>query len=77
MSNKEFSQEFLKNIILSKRKELGYSQQELSDLTGINRAMISKLEQGEYLPSIPQLLSLSNVLDFEINSLFVSTDAES
>ncbi|HFU3967078.1 TPA: nucleotide sugar dehydrogenase [Streptococcus suis] len=72
MSNKEFSQEFLKTIIFSKRKELGYSQQELSDLTGINRAMISKLEQGEYLPSIPQLLSLSNVLDFEINSLFVS-----
>ncbi|MGQ7392123.1 nucleotide sugar dehydrogenase [Streptococcus suis] len=72
MSNKEFSQEFLKNIIFSKRKELGYSQRELSDLTGINRAMISKLEQGEYLPSIPQLLALSNVLEFEINSLFVS-----
>ncbi|HEP1810543.1 TPA: nucleotide sugar dehydrogenase [Streptococcus suis] len=72
MSNKEFSQEFLKTIIFSKRKELGYSQQELSDLTGINRTMISKLEQGEYLPSIPQLLTLSNVLDFEINSLFVS-----
>ncbi|QTA57504.1 nucleotide sugar dehydrogenase [Streptococcus suis] len=72
MSNKEFSQEFLKTIIFSKRKELGYSQQELSDLTGINRAMISKLEQGEYLPSIPQLLALSNVLEFEINSLFVS-----
>ncbi|MEK0401275.1 nucleotide sugar dehydrogenase [Streptococcus suis] len=72
MSNKEFSQEFLKTIIFSKRKELGYSQQELSDFTGINRAMISKLEQGEYLPSIPQLLALSNVLDFEINSLFVS-----
>ncbi|HFU1090654.1 TPA: nucleotide sugar dehydrogenase [Streptococcus suis] len=72
MSNKEFSQEFLKTIIFSKRKELGYSQQELSDLTGINRAMISKLEQGDYLPSIPQLLTLSNVLDFEINSLFVS-----
>lgn len=72
MSNKEFSQEFLKTIIFSKRKELGYSQQELSDLTGINRTMISKLEQGEYLPSIPQLLALSNVLDFEINSLFVS-----
>ncbi|CYU57242.1 nucleotide sugar dehydrogenase [Streptococcus suis] len=72
MSNKEFSQEFLKTIIFSKRKELGYSQQELSDLTGINRTMISKLEQGEYLPSIPQLLALSNVLEFEINSLFVS-----
>nr|AKE79137.1 UDP-glucose 6-dehydrogenase [Streptococcus suis]AKE79162.1 UDP-glucose 6-dehydrogenase [Streptococcus suis] len=72
MSNKEFSQEFLKTIIFSKRKELGYSQQELSDFTGINRAMISKLEQGEYLPSIPQLLALSNVLEFEINSLFVS-----
>ncbi|HFI0791453.1 TPA: nucleotide sugar dehydrogenase [Streptococcus suis] len=72
MSNKEFSQELLKNIIFSKRKELGYSQRELSDLTGINRAMISKLEQGEYLPSIPQLLALSNVLEFEINSLFVS-----
>lgn len=72
MSNKVFSQEFLKHIIFSKRKELGYSQQELSDLTGINRAMISKLEQGDYLPSLPQLLALSNVLEFEIDSLFVS-----
>ncbi|HEL1810485.1 TPA: nucleotide sugar dehydrogenase [Streptococcus suis] len=77
MSNKEFSQEFLKTIIFSKRKELGYSQQELSDLTGINRTMISKLEQGEYLPSIPQLLVLSNVLEFEINSLFVSDFSKS
>ncbi|HFR3896821.1 TPA: nucleotide sugar dehydrogenase [Streptococcus suis] len=59
-------------MILSKRTDLKLSQQELSDLTGINRAMISRLEQGDYLPSIPQLLSLSNVLDFEINSLFVS-----
>ena len=72
MSNSVFTTEGLKNIVQGKRKELSYSQQELADKTGINRAMISRIEQGDYIPSIPQLESLSQTLEFDPASLFVS-----
>ncbi|HFR3748760.1 TPA: nucleotide sugar dehydrogenase, partial [Streptococcus suis] len=49
-----------------------FSQQELANVTGINRAMISRIEQGDYIPSIPQLESLSQALEFDLASLFVS-----
>lgn len=51
---------------------MGYSQQELADKTGINRAMISRIEQGDSIPSIPQLESLSQALEFYLASLFVT-----
>ncbi|MGS4786417.1 nucleotide sugar dehydrogenase [Streptococcus sp. P25B114] len=72
MSNIMFSVEKFKSIIFKKRKQLGYSQQELAHATGINRAMISKIEQEDYLPSIPQLESLAQTLDFDLFSLFVA-----
>ncbi|HFI0666302.1 TPA: nucleotide sugar dehydrogenase [Streptococcus suis] len=72
MSNSVFTIEGFKNIVLSKRKELGFSQQELADKTGINRAMISRIEKGDYIPSIPQLEKLAQVLDIDVFSLFTS-----
>ncbi|WP_396334688.1 nucleotide sugar dehydrogenase, partial [Anaerococcus hydrogenalis] len=42
----------------------------LSDLTGINRTMISRIESCDYVPSIDQLQALAEVLDFEIVDLF-------
>ncbi|NQI69734.1 nucleotide sugar dehydrogenase [Streptococcus suis] len=72
MSNNLFSVEKLKSTVFFKRKELGYSQQELANATSINRAMISRIEKGDYLPSIPQLERLAQVLEFELASLFIS-----
>ncbi|WP_105111153.1 nucleotide sugar dehydrogenase [Streptococcus suis] len=72
MSNSVFTIEGFKNIVLRKRKELGWSQQELADKTGINRAMISRIEKGDYIPSIPQLERLAQVLEFDLASLFVT-----
>nr|APZ79101.1 UDP-glucose 6-dehydrogenase [Streptococcus suis] len=63
----------LSETILINRKQMNLSQQELSELTNINRSMISRIEQGEYLPSIPQLEKLSEVLHFDISSLFMSS----
>lgn len=48
------------------------TQQELADLTGINRAMISRLESNDYMPSIAQLEQLGEVLEFEPFELFVN-----
>lgn len=58
------------NTVINKRKEMGLTQAKLAEMTGINRAMISRLEQADYTPSIDQLQSIGEVLDFEIVDLF-------
>ena len=45
---KRFSREAAAETVRSKRLEKGYSQTELGDRTGINRAMISRLEIPHY-----------------------------
>ncbi|HFI0084511.1 TPA: nucleotide sugar dehydrogenase [Streptococcus suis] len=72
MSNNLFSIEKLKSMVFENRKQHGYSQQELANATGINRAMISRIEKGDYIPSIPQLERLAQVLEFDLASLFVT-----
>ena len=68
---KKLSQKLLMNIILEKRKEKKMTQQEVADRTGINRGILSRLETGDYVPSIQQLENLGEVLEFEPVSLFV------
>lgn len=68
---KKLSQKLLMNTIVEKRKEKELTQQELADRTGMNRAIISRLETGDYIPSIPQIESLGEVLGFEPISMFV------
>ena len=53
-----------------KKKEKKLTQKKLEEITGINRTMISKLESQNYIPSIDQLESLSDTLEFEITDLF-------
>ena len=58
------------DTVINKRKEMGLTQAKLAEMTGINRAMISRLEQADYTPSIDQLQAIGEVLDFEIVDLF-------
>lgn len=44
-------------------------------MTGINRAQLSRLEQQDYLPLIPQLEALGDALGFDLDDVF--TDAKS
>ena len=67
---KKLSQERMVTTILKRRKEKGFTQKDLSDRTGINRVMIGRLENKEYVPSIIQLEKLGEVLDFEVTDLF-------
>ena len=71
---KKLSQKKLTDTIITKRKKANMTQQELADKTGINRATISRLELMDFMPSITQLESLSDVLDFDITDLFVESD---
>ena len=52
------------------------TQQQLSNITGINRALISRLESKEYTPSIDQLLALSDVLQFDVNDVLEKPEPE-
>ena len=72
---KKLSSSLLAQIVSSRRKELSMTQKELSDKTGINRAQLSRLEQQDYLPLIPQLEALGDVLGFDLDDVF--TDAKS
>lgn len=69
---KKLSLSLLAKTVTDARKEKKITQQLLSDLTGINRAMLSRLESQDYVPSIPQLEKLGEVLGFEPISLFVN-----
>ena len=68
---KKLSTEKLSKLIEAKRKENKLSQSQLADKTGINRVMISKIENQEYIPSILQLQTLGEVLNFDITDLFI------
>ncbi|MCZ1230543.1 helix-turn-helix transcriptional regulator, partial [Enterococcus faecium] len=69
---KKLSQKRLAQIIIDSRKSLKMTQQQLAVATGINRALISRLESLDFIPSIQQLESLAEVLNFEPTDLFIN-----
>ncbi len=60
----------LAKTVTAKRKKLKLSQTVLSQKTGINRSLISRIESKNYSPSVDQLLALSDVLGFELQEVF-------
>ena len=66
---RRINQELLSKTIRNCREQLSLSQQDLCDKTGINRAKISKIENGTYMPSIAQLEDLQEVLGFGIEDI--------
>lgn len=73
---KKLSQSMLADTVAEKRRAMNMTQQELADKTGINRAQLSRLEQQDFMPSIPQLENLAEVLGFEPSSLFINSDTK-
>ena len=61
----------LAETVKTKREEKGLTQEELSNLTKINRIMIGRIERENFIPSIPQFEMLAHVLDFDITDMFV------
>ena len=71
---KKLSQNHLADLIISSRKSKSITQAQLSEITGVNRAMLSRIESGDYIPSIPQLISIANALEFDPSEVFVTAD---
>lgn len=68
---KKVSIRILMDIVYKQRKKLGMTQAKLSEKTYINRTMLSRLEHGDYIPSLEQLERLSEALQFDPTSIFV------
>ena len=67
---KKLSASRLAQVVSAQRKSLKMTQKQLSKDTGINRALLSRIETERYIPSVDQLLALSDVLQFDINQVF-------
>ena len=73
---KHLSLKLLSETVVSRRKTLKLSQTALSEKANINRSILSRLESGDYSPSVDQLLSLSAVLGFQPADVIVEDEAE-
>lgn len=67
---KKLSYSKLANTVKLKRKEKNLTQKQLSQLTGINRSLLGRLENENFKPSIDQLEILAEALDFDITTLY-------
>lgn len=74
---KKLSHHLLADTVLTARKKKNLTQQELADLTGMNRSILSNLENQTYTPSIEQLEKLGEVLEFDPTDMFLKTATES
>ena len=52
--------------IKERRKELGITQPDLSELAGVSKNTLYKLERGQGNPSLDVLTKLANVLGMEM-----------
>ena len=55
----------LAEAIVSRRKALHITQAQLAERTGINRSVLSRMENGTHKPSLDQLEALAGVLGIE------------
>jgi len=72
----KISTELLASIIKTKRLDLKITKEKLGYLTGINRLQIAKIEDQKFIPSLPQLEKLAEVLNFQISMLFTEETKE-
>lgn len=73
---KKLSTAILAEIVETKRKAAKMTQAQLAEKTGINRAQLSRLEQEDYYPSIPQLEALGEALDFDLDDVFINASSK-
>lgn len=73
---KKLSISKLANTVKVTREEKGLTQEQLSELTGINRVMIGRIERKTFIPSIAQFESLAKILEFDITDMFIEKQDE-
>ena len=66
----------ISELLLSTRKEMGLSQHQLSETTGIPQANISKIENGHYIPSLLILKRLADGLGRRLVVDFIDVESQ-
>lgn len=61
--------------VRARREELGLSQAELATAVGLHQTAISRLENGQFYPSVPTQLALARELRREVDELFPRSSA--
>lgn len=64
----------MKDIIIARRKALGYTQQQLAERLDISDKVVSKWETGRSLPDTSMLTDLAEVLEISVAELLRSDD---
>ena len=73
---KRLSKKFLSKTLTECRKATGFTQAQLAEKTGINRSVLSGIENETHMPSVEQIEKLAEVLNFDICDLFFETTEE-
>ena len=60
----------IQNLVRQHRLMGGMTQQELADRLGVTRQTILSIEKGKYTPSVALALSLAEVFDVSVETLF-------
>ena len=55
--------------LIQRRKELGLTQEELSERLSVSRQTVSKWENGECMPDADKFIRLSDILDISLDEL--------
>ena len=66
----------IKHIISSfiyRRKEKGFSQKDLADLTGLKQSAIARIESMKLYPRIDTIILIARALDLQINFKRINT----
>lgn len=61
-------------VIKSRRKALGYSQEDLAEIVNRTPSHIGQIERGDSLPSVDVLIKIVDVLSIDGRQLFSSSE---
>ena len=71
--NKDKNSNFNKEKMISTRKEIGFSQEDVEEVVGVSRQTISAWESGKSLPTIDNSTKLANLFKISIEDLTFSS----
>jgi len=60
----------VKNSLLERRREAGWSQARLAELVGVTRLTVISIEKGRFDPSLPLAFRLAALFGVRIEDLF-------
>ncbi|SFT36662.1 Cupin domain-containing protein [Algoriphagus locisalis] len=76
MNNSDYLTIQIGNKLKAIRKEIGWKLGELAEKSGMSMAMISKIENGRVIPTLPSLLQLIQTLNLNVSDFFADLKSE-